>query len=209
MSYKGTDKLKEFTKEVEQLESNIKKLLKLNKEKKVEKMKKKINRIHDIHEVNEVELSKKKFLKNIKEFFIANSNLRDDEIFYIVKANIDKEHIVQTYGAYYGPDSSPLSFLVNSKKSSDEVFLAEATSKEAMLEFIGKSTMHNRDENIYAFKVQYKDFKLCKLESIYGGKLNLSLFMFEYSDEEDAHEKIVLKRLGKIEYVPSLNYFMS
>jgi hypothetical protein len=62
----------------------------------------------------------------------------------------------------------------------EKVFFAEALNFKAMISFIKSLS----DENIYLFKVKYKEFTMQKISSFYAG---------EYEDVEvliyDAHEE--------------------
>ena len=78
----------------------------------------------------------------------------------------------------------------------ENVFLAEATSLDALIEYLSKK-QSDVETNIYVLKVVYKDFKLCKVESFYGGKHDLDFYIF---DEEINANSEVLKRLGKVNY---------
>ncbi len=173
-----------------------------------EKYMKTIECVYDTQKSNKVDLSKKKLIKKIKGFFKSNTQMKKGEVFYVVKAFIDEDNKVQSYGAYYGAEINPLSLLVNSDDYSDEVFLAEAISKKAMLEFIGKSKNNEQNENIYAFKILYQDFNLLNVESFYGGIYDLDLYMFEHNEEVDNPNRKMLKQLGKVTYTPSLNFYM-
>ena len=170
-------------------------------------MKKKISCVYDTQESNKVELSNKKFIKKIKEFFVSNADMKENETFYVVKAFIDKDKRIHTHGAYYGTEMSPLDLLVNSENNSEEVFLAEATSSDAMLEFIESSEKTVQHENIYIFKVLFENFELSKIQSFYGGENILDLYLFHHDDEEDSYSGEVLKRFGKVDYVPSLSFY--
>ncbi len=114
---------------------------------------------------------------------------------------------VMASGAYYGVEMSPLTFLVNAKDHSENVFLAEATSSDALALYLLNNNKES-DFNIYVFQVLYKDFKLQKIKSIYGGEHDLDFYIFDEYDEESNSYGEVLKRLGIVNYVPSLNYYM-
>ncbi|MCX6075850.1 MAG: hypothetical protein NTW78_03085 [Campylobacterales bacterium] len=159
---------------------------------------------YDTQVINEAKIDKKNFLKNVEKFFIENSQMQDNEIFYVIKASIDTDGKVQSHCTYYGTIRSPIYFLVDSKKYSNKVLLTRAKSKEAMLEFIYESKQDKKDENIYAVKVLYEDLKLSKVQSFYGGKYKLDVYMLNNSDK-----KHVLKRFGRVEYTPRLQFFMS
>ena len=168
-------------------------------------MKKKITYTQDTQTINEMELTSKKFLKKAKEFLMENAQLEKDEILYVVKARETGDGEVIEQGAYYGVDSSPLQFLINSKEHSEDVFLVEATSFEAIREYLINT---KSNDNIYVFKVLYKDFKLCKIESFYGGEHDLEFYIFEHDEELSGYGE-VLKRLGEVNYAPSINFLSS
>jgi hypothetical protein len=185
--------IKKLESSIDELQSKLEVISKMTKPQKDKRMKNKLVCTHDLEEMSRVPLSKKKFRKSIQEFFLNNSNLEEDESFYIIKAFIDDNNELQTYGAYYGVEMSPFTFLINSDEESEEVFLAEVTKKETMADFIeGK---RKRDVNMFAFKIQSKDFKLSKIESLYGGPYELDLYIFNYQEEESGSYGEVLKRL--------------
>lgn len=168
-------------------------------------MKKKLTYKYETQSMNEVTLGKKKSIKKIEEFFLANMELEEDEMFFVVKAFIDADNKVQTIGAYYGMEMSPFTFLAGSSDDREEVFLAEATSKKAMFEFIQNN---NKDEkNIYAFKIRYEDFKIASIESLYGGPFELDFYIFNLKEDDDSDYGKVLKRLGEMHYTPRLKLF--
>jgi len=162
---------------------------------------------YDKQEIRTVAFKKKKFLKEAKKFFIDISDMQKDDILYVVKAAMNKQRKVVTRGTYYGVETSPLSFLVNSKYSSEEVFLGEAHSMEAIYKFLMTSKENNIDENIYIFKVLYQDYTFSKIESLYGGVNELDFYIFERDDAMCIRKGKVLKRFGEVDYSPSLNYF--
>jgi len=173
---------------------------------KAKKMENKITYTQDTQNINAIELTPKKFLKKAKKFLRANEKLEKNEILYVVKASKTSEEEVIVEGAYYGAEISPLWFLVNSKEYSENVFLAEATSSEAIIEYLLSNKDKEINDNIYVFKVLYEDFKLCKIKSLYGGEHDLSFYIFD-SDLNTNEE--VLKRFGKDTYSPNLNFFLS
>ncbi len=174
---------------------------------KVRNIKNKLTCKYDTHEIAEVQLTSKMFLKKAIEFLRANAEVAEDEILYVFKALKTFNGEVVTSGAYYGVEMSPLTFLINSKDHSENVFLAEATSANALLEYLHSNREKDLDCNIYVLKVVYKDFKLCKIESFYSGNHNLDFYIFDEYDEESNCYGEVLKRLGKVDYIPSISYF--
>jgi len=176
---------------------------------KVRNIKNKPTYKYDTHEIQEVQLGTKKSIKKAKEFLLANAEVAEDEILYVFKALKTSNGDVVASGAYYGAEMSPLTFLINSKDHSENVFLVEATSSEALLEYLLSNTERDLEYNIYVLKVLYKDFELCKIKSFYGGNHDLDFYIFDEYDEELNSYGEVLKRLGKVNYVPSLNYFIS
>lgn len=163
---------------------------------------------HEIQTTDEMKLTSKKFLKKSKEFLLQNNKMKENEILYIVKATMTSNGDVVAYGAYYGIEMSPLNFLVTSEEYKENVSLAEVTSKEGMIEYLLNNKNEETDENIYLFKVLYEDFKLCKIESFYGGKNALDFYIFDEYDEEQNRYGKVLKRFGKIDYIPDLLDFL-
>lgn len=161
---------------------------------------------HEKVELAESKLSKKKFLKVAKDFVKEKLTLKKDETLFVVKATIDEENQVVSHGAYYGSESSPLSVLVNSKDNSEEVFLAEALDGEAVVELLKRSKKSEVTENIYIFKVVFKEFKLISVESFFVNPLKLTLTMFEYSDPEE-RQATMLHELGELEYVQNLSFY--
>lgn len=160
---------------------------------------------YDTQEIKHVEFNRKEFIKKAKEFFNLSLPLQRDEIFFIVQADMDKYGKVSAFGAYYGICMSPFTFLVNFKEYSEEVFLAEATDEEAMLKYIKKSKKESN--NLYLFKVLYKNFKMQSISSFYGGVHDLDFYMFDYSDDDSKGYGEVLKRFGIVEYSPNINSY--
>ena len=141
-----------------------------------------------------------------KEFLTINANTKENEILYAVKATAASDGTVMALGIYCGAEINPLKFLVNSKKRSENVYLKQVTLSEAIIEYF----LSNKDEdinyNIYLFKVLYKDFKLCKIESFHGGENDLEFYIF---DKKSGIHGEVLKRFGKVKYAPSLSFSSS
>ena len=181
----------------------------MNDEQKLKAKKIKPTYTHDIQIIDEMNLTSNTFLREAEDFLMKNAQLEVNEILYVVKATKTVDEKVIVHGAYYGLEMSPLQFLVNSKEYSEDVFLAEATSSEAMIEYLLNNKNEEADYNVYLFKVLYKDFRLCKIESLYVGKNDLDFYIFdEYDEKSDRYGKI-LKRFGEVNYAPSINFFLS
>ena len=207
MSNKTEDLIKNLESSLDRLQDHIKQLSAKPKQKRAKKMKKKTTYKYNSQTTNEVQLTSKKFLKKAKEFLIENAEIQENEILYVVKALKSANGEVMAYGAYYGTDMSPLDFLINSKSHSEKVFLAEAVSSEAIIGYLLNNKNTDSNYNVYVFKVLYKDFKLCKIESFYGGEDDLDFYIFDEYDEEFNHHGEVLKRFGRVNYAPSLSLF--
>ncbi len=162
---------------------------------------------YDSQSLSEISFNQMTFHEGIKELFFGNSPLEEDEIICVIKAHTDETDGVISHGAYFGMDMSPFTFLVNSKESSEEVFLAEASCEEAILEFIQHSSHNRKEENIYVIKIQYQNFKISNIKSIYGGPFELDFYVFYREEDGTSNHGEVLKRLGRVNYIPSINYF--
>jgi len=160
---------------------------------------------YEKHEISYTQLNKSGFLEQAKYFFETDAELRDGEIYFVIKADMDEKQKVDAIGAYYGMDMPPFTFLVNSNEYSSEVFFAEAESKEAMLNHISNKEC----DNLYIIKAIYKDFKLLSVECLYSASDELSCLMFNYKDDEAQGYGEILKQFGKDEYSPKLNFFLS
>lgn len=185
-------------KEVDLLAENINTHIALVKGKKVVKYK------YEEYTSSEHVVRKKKMKVKVEAFFLDNYPLEEDDVFYVLHTYIDKKDKVQTRAIYYGAEMSSLTLLVNSDKDSDEVFLAEATSKEAVLAFID---IQNKKESVYVFKVSFKDFKLTSVKSLYQENTALNVYLFNRKEDDEAYGE-VLKVFGQEVYSPKLDYFM-
>lgn len=166
----------------------------MKKAKKISDSEKNMTYTYEKQEFNKVKFNRKTFINNAQEFFISNLPIKEDEIFIVIKAEIDEENNVKAFGSYYGSEISPLSFLVDSKKCAEEVYLAEAKNRDAMIEYIKKSK--DERDNIYIFKVLFKDFHLESITSFYGGQYDLDCYIFDASDDDTKGLRKILKRFS-------------
>lgn len=132
-------------------------------------------------------LTQRKFLKKANKYFFKQSQLHQDEALFIIKVSY-KNGKIDAYGAYYGVDNSSFTFVVENDEVGCEVYLAEATSKEAMMNFLAASKLH---ESIYVLKASLKDFQLHTMESIYRNQNNLDLLMFHYTEEGEEYGDVL------------------
>ena len=139
--------------------------------------------IYDSREVKKLDLDSNNFTKALVEFFQVNSTLNKNENFYCIRVQIDENEEVTSHGAYLGDPDNLLAFSVFSQNN-ETIFLAEVLSAKAMEEFIGRSKKSVSNENIYVFKTLYENFELLNIKSMYGGNNNLSLYVFEESEED-------------------------
>jgi hypothetical protein len=137
---------------------------------------------YDIHKIVEAQLTTKKFLKKVKKFLYKRKKLQNGEILYVAKVRKISNNQIVTSAAYYGMDVSPLKLFINFNNNSEDIFLAEALSLDALIEYL----LHkpNKNDNIYAFKIFYKDFKICKIESFYRHEDEFNIYIFDEDDEK-------------------------
>ena len=175
-----------------------------------DKNKQKVKNIKKIYkyekqEASDTQLNKSEFITQAKDLFETDTELRDGEVYFVIKVDMDEKQKVDALGTYYGMDMPPFTFLVNSNEYSSEVFLVEATSKEVMLKYISKK----ESENIYIIKAIYREFKLLSVESLYSISDELSCLIFNYKEDETQGYGEILKQFGKNEYSPKLNFFLN
>ena len=132
-------------------------------------------------------LTQRKFLKKSHKYFFKQSELLKGEAIVIVKASYNNGEI-DAYGAYFGVDNSPFTFVVQNQEEGCKVRLAEATTKEAMMNFLATNKLH---ESIYVLKASLKDFKLHTMENIYRDQNNLELLMFHHTEDGEEYGDVL------------------
>ncbi len=160
-------------------------------------MKKQIDSICESQVIVRGRSTYKEFRKSAKEFFKTFVISPEDETFYVVKAHIDESGYVSCYGVFYGEDQR-LDLVVESSADNDEVFLAEAYSQEAMLEFIKMRKKRSVKENMYIFKVSFENYELSHVQSFYGGEHDLVLKMYPHQDLVEVRPTEAIKTLGTL-----------
>ena len=160
-------------------------------------MKKKINSISESQIMFREQQTYKEFRKSAKAFFESLVMSPEEGTYYVVKAHIDEDGYVSSYGVVYGEEQR-LDLIVESRESIDETFLAEAYCAEDVMTFIKMCKDVSPKENIFIFKVNFKDYELSSIQSFYGGKNDLILKMYPHRDLIDEQTTEAIKILGTL-----------
>jgi len=139
----------------------------------------------------------KKLRKEAKEFLDSSFSTEQSEPLYVIKAHMDENGVVSSHGVCYGQPHH-LQFIVESECDEEEVFLAEATSKEAVLQFIKMGKKRVPSENIFIFKLPLWDSQYFNTSSFHGGEHPLALKMYPYDEEKEEMQLEPIKVLGSV-----------
>ena len=168
------------------------------------------NEIKCIYETQKIKISKDgktQCLDYASKFLKENVFLDNDEIIYIVKASVVDTNLL-TEGKYLGSDSNLIDALINWDGNSIEICLSTVSLIEDMLGYLEESQNSSTLENIYIFKILYKDYKMHKIKSFHYDVNDIDLYLFDNSKKKNGNRGEVLKLFGDRETLSAINFYV-
>jgi len=170
-------------------------------------MKSRVEHIYETQKIDYVEFNQLKEIEKIEKFFIKNSEMKKNEFLYVIKVFVDSNEEIQTQGIYFANETNPLDMIVNGDNNTDEIVIELASSQDKMLEYINTSKTAEYPENIYIFKVLYRDFKLHKIKSFHYDLYDLDLYLFEKCHKKNGTRGQVMKIFGDRDFLTCINFY--
>ena len=146
-------------------------------------------------------------LENAENFFKKNIFLKTNEIFYVIKAFVEETQLF-TEGRYLGANNNPLDALINWDGNSNEISLSAVTSIEELLHYLQNSKRSSKFENIYVFKILYKENRMHKIKSFHYDIHDIDLYLFDSSNKKNGNRGEVLKVFRDRDTLSAINFYV-
>ena len=170
-------------------------------------MKNEIECIYETQKIKKSSYEQIDCIEHAENFLKENIFLKDNEIFYVIKASLEDGDL-DTEGRYLGVNDSPIDALINWDGNSNEILLSSVSSIEALLLYLEESRKSPLFENIYVFKIRYKESKMHKIKSFHYDIYDIDLYLFESCNKQNGNRGEVLKILGDRETLSAINFYV-